>query len=79
MTDHAVGGARKIFAALNYVGAVKTGGSAGRIGGVIVDKRNRCSAGERQRSGIEHPPQDDAGDDENERGNEDNDRLAHGA
>jgi len=37
MTHHAVGGAREIFAAPNHVGAVKIGGSAGRIGGVIVD------------------------------------------
>ena len=79
MTHHAVGGAREIFAALNHVGAVKIGGSAGRIGGVIVDKRHRCSTGERQRSRIENPPQDDAGDDENDRGDEDNNCFAHGA
>jgi hypothetical protein len=40
MTDHAICGARQIFAAFNHVGAVKIGGSAGRIGGVIVGKRH---------------------------------------
>ena len=77
MTDHAVGGARQIIAALNHVGAVKVGGNAGRIGSVIVGKRHRCTAGERQRPGIENPPQDDAGDDENDRGDEDKDCFAH--
>jgi hypothetical protein len=77
MTDHAVGGARQIFAALNHVGALKVGGNAGRIGGVVVGKWPRCSAGERQRPGIEHPPQDDASDGQNDRGDEDNNCFAH--
>ena len=65
MAGHAIGGARKIFAALDRIGIGEILRNAGRIGAVVIRERDRVAAGESQRPRVESFQH------ENSRGNQD--------
>jgi hypothetical protein len=67
VTDHAVRSFREVFAAFDDVGFGEAGRNAGRIGPVIVGKRNCRAAGKCERSWIEGTPGEyaDGHDDDN--------------
>ena len=73
VADHAVGGSREIFAALDRIDIGEIFGNAGRIGLVVIRQCNRVAAGKRQRSlgeGLH---------DERSRGDQDNGGNDYGA
>ena len=76
MTDHAVSSLGEVFAALDDVSFDEFGRNAGRIGLLIVGKRNRRTASKRERTAGE--PYEGAAGNYNEKGDDGKDYPAHG-
>ena len=78
VTDHAIGGAREIFAAFDDIRVGKIGRNAGWIGGVIIGEGDGRSSGERYRPWTEYfPSQNRQSNDDHERNSENCAAPAH--
>ena len=77
MTDHAISSLGEIFAAFDDVGLGEAGRNAGRIGLVIVGKRNCRAASKRQRPAGEGTPCEDADGHDDDGGYNKNGDAAH--